>query len=371
MAGLYIHIPFCKKLCYYCDFHFTVSLKTKDSFLNAVVHEIEMRKGELHNEPIKTVYFGGGTPSVLTIEELRQIVNALNSSFDVSNCIEFSIELNPDDVTNDYLNGLKDLGFNRVSMGVQSFNNDLLKFLNRRHSAEEAQVAVAHLKNTFDNYTIDLIYGIPSQTIEHWANDLDSLKKINPPHFSAYQLGIEDKSVFGKWQKQNKFSPADEKIILIQYNQLIDFAWQQGYEHYEISNFCKPSTYSMHNKGYWTGEKYLGFGPSAHSYLGNQRMANVNINEQYIQRLISHKLPYEVEVLRIKDIFNDLLLTGFRTIWGISMADIDLLCSNKENFMRKIKPFIEKNWVVITDTQVRITEEGMLLTDFILRELFE
>lgn len=375
MAGFYIHIPYCKKACYYCDFHFVASLKNKNDMINALVKEIITRRTEWESESFDTIYFGGGTPSILAVDEIRKISNVIFENYSVNANMEFTIEANPDDLTVQYLDELKQkTRVNRFSLGVQSFDDSILKFLNRRHNSKQAVECVINAKKTgFDNFTLDLIYGIPGLSVELWKNSLDIFHKLDIPHFSAYHLMIEPKTVFAVWQKQGKFHPMDEDESLRHYNTLISFAKETGYDHYEISNFARNGIYSRHNTSYWKDIPYIGIGPSAHSFNKGIRRWNISNNSKYTISLMNNQKNYfEYENLTVNEKFNDYMLTSLRTKWG---ADIEYIKKNfGEEFMvhcmQVMQKFKEKDKIVLNKNNISLTEQGWFIADYLMSEFF-
>ena len=286
MAGLYIHIPFCTKRCLYCDFFSNTEMKYKEPYLSAVIRELELRKDYLEGEPVETIYFGGGTPSQLQAADFSRIFEAIHRLFDVSPCAEITLEANPDDMTPEYVAGLQTLPFNRVSMGVQSFKEEDLRFLNRRHNREQALLAVDLCKkNGLENISVDLIYGLPGQTLEEWKQNLDTVIRLDIPHISAYHLIYEEGTALYKLKEAGKITPVDEDLSVALFTSLIDQLTANGYLHYEISNFARPGMLSRHNSSYWIGKKYLGIGPSAHSYNGQNRQWNISSLPGYLQAI--------------------------------------------------------------------------------------
>jgi oxygen-independent coproporphyrinogen-3 oxidase len=375
MAGFYIHIPFCRKVCYYCDFHFTASLKNKNKVLEAIKTEIIRRSNDWKNTTFDTFYFGGGTPSILSIDEIVSVTDLVFKMYKFSDNPEFTIEANPDDLSKEYLSGLKQrTKVNRLSIGIQTFNNDLLKYLNRRHSGMQAIESVKDAQLTgIENITIDLIYGIPGMENSMLQNDLDTFIGLEIPHLSAYHLSIEPKTVFGVMQKRNQIKPVNEEISMQQYGLVTQTLKKNGYEHYEISNFAKNSMYSKHNTSYWNDQYYIGIGPSAHSYNGLQRRWNISDNSQYTNALLSDDNTYfDEEVLTKQEKYNDYILTSLRTKWG---ADLTIIEKNfgiayADHFQNiYTKKEMSKNF--ITDGYVfRLSETGWFIADYIMSEFF-
>lgn len=373
MAGIYIHIPFCKQLCYYCDFHFSVSLLRKNEMLEAIVKEIKMRTNELSQQP-ETLYFGGGTPSIYSVAELEIIVAEIKKNFSIGDFHEFTVEVNPDDLNEKYLEGLLRLGANRLSIGIQSFVDEHLTFMNRRHTAQQAIDCIKAAKHTgFTNINIDLIYGLPQMTQQQWCKNIEIFTDLDVPHLSAYHLGIEKKTVFYKLFEKGKLQPADEKNSIMQYKILEKMTVNAGFDHYEISNFAKNKMYSLHNTAYWQGKPYIGFGASAHSYNGNNiRRWNVANNKKYIDAINTNQTFWETEKLNTADKYNDFVLTLLRTSWGLNPNDIETKFGEGfyGYFCRQAKQFTDKGLIICNGTQMQIPTKHFLLSDKIIRELF-
>ena len=372
MSGIYIHIPFCKQLCYYCDFHFSVSLLRKNEMLAAIIKELQMRKNELEIKP-ETLYFGGGTPSIYSPGELKIITEEVKRNFYVDNFREFTIEVNPDDLNEKYLDELLQFGVNRLSIGVQSFVDEHLKFMNRRHTAQQAIDCIKTAQGAgFDNINIDLIYGLPQMTLQQWRKNIEIFIDLELSHLSAYHLGIENKTVFQKEFEKGKLKPIDEKISEKQYEILEKMTADAGFEHYEISNFAKNKLYSIHNTAYWQGKPYLGFGASAHSYDGNNtRRWNIANNKKYIDAINSNQTFWENETLSSADKYNDFILTTLRTNWGLN---VDILKNNFDEqfynyFCQQAKQFIDNGLIICDSLQIKIPTKHFLLSDRIIREL--
>lgn len=375
MAGFYIHIPLCRKVCYYCDFHFVASLSKKDSLIDSILIEIEQRSQEWADSSFSTIYFGGGTPSVLSIDEINTITSQIEKYHNIDDSIEFTLEANPDDLTPGYLERLKnDTKVNRLSIGIQSFHDRDLKFINRRHNGEQARLSILNTKKAgFSNITIDLIYGIPGLNNNEWEKNIMTFIELDIPHLAAYHLSIEPKTVFGVFQKRNKIQAIDEDISVQQYNLLTSILSKQGYEHYEISNFAKNGMSSKHNTAYWQGKKYIGIGPSAHSFDGNNRRWNISNNTRYCQSLINNLQDYyESENLSVNDRFNDYLLTSLRTIWGANLGFIKKEFGEQyyRHCSNKIEKYSDSEQITLREDNFRISEKGWLVSDAILSDFF-
>jgi oxygen-independent coproporphyrinogen-3 oxidase len=372
MAGLYIHIPFCKQACYYCDFHFSTSQDLKADLIGALCAELEMQRKYLENEPLETIYFGGGTPSLLSKHDLEDLFMAIHKNFAV-NSPEVTLEANPDDLSEENLAMLKNVGINRLSIGVQSFDDGILKFLNRAHSSADALGCLDLARHAgFDNISIDLIYAIPGQDNNLWKQNMERAIALSPEHISAYSLTIEDKTVFGQQQKKGIFPTEPDEVAASQMEMLMEVSGNAGYEQYEISNFCKPGFYSRHNSSYWQQKKYLGIGPSAHSYNGESRQYNISNNPRYIQSIAQGKIPRQVEVLSRANRINEYLFTTLRTVWGCNLnylrrnLDYDLL---KEKY--QAIALLEKLELVLRQSDILLlTKKGKLLADRIASDLF-
>ncbi len=373
MAGLYLHIPFCKQACHYCDFHFSTNQDKKAEMIQGMLREIELQKNYLSKKPLDSIYFGGGTPSILSNQELDLLMESLQQNFTVSASCEITVEANPDDLTQDKLQQLKDAGINRLSIGIQSFDNHILQFLNRAHNAEAAQNCVGLARDAgFDNISIDLIYAIPNQNHEAWDKNIDSALALKPNHISSYSLTIEEKTAFGRWAASGKLKPQDDEFAATQLIMLMGKLEENGFEQYEVSNFALPQFQSKHNSSYWKQQPYLGIGPSAHSYNGSSRQFNINNNNLYLKSLEKNIIPATIEVLTQAEIINDYLLTTLRTSWGASLSTI------KENFnfnlMEEYEPYInsliKNNFAIIENETLILTKSGKLLADKIASDLF-
>jgi len=372
MAGIYLHVPFCKVKCHYCDFHFSVQLKNRAELIDALVLEIRQRKDFLGDQIINTIYFGGGTPSVVEVELLAKLIDIIHKSFNVNPNCEITVECNPDDLTADKLKAYRSLGVNRLSLGIQSFDDKVLRFMNRAHSAEQAKNAVLMAQAVgFDNLTIDLIYGVPGSTRASWADELNQMKALEIPHLSAYCLTIEENTVFGNWLKNGKLKAFSDEESLAQFQYLMDFTSDLGMEHYEISNFAKPGYISQHNSAYWLGEHYLGIGPSAHSYNGVERGWNVANNMKYLQAVKKGDAYYENEMLSTKDRFNDYILTRLRTKWGIQLSDMNLISEEMtQSAAEMINGYLQNGSLIQVKDGFFITQKGRFIVDGISADLF-
>ena len=373
MAGIYLHIPFCKQACNYCDFHFSTSMKMKVDFVQAIIQEIELRKGVFANEFISSVYFGGGTPSLLSKEELDTIFEKLYKSFTIDADAEITLEANPDDLTFEKLQQLKDSPVNRLSIGVQSFRDEDLKYMNRAHTAIEALNSIKMAQDAgFQNITIDLIYGTPGMSNMDWKYNLIKSFALNIPHISSYALTVEEKTPLYYQILKKNLGPVDEQQSADQFKILIAEMLRHGYEQYEISNFCKDNSYSKHNSSYWKKDHYLGLGPSAHSYFGNLRMWNVSNNVKYIKALSTSKLPLVKENLNPQDMYNEYVMTSLRTKWGCSLIEIekDYSMSFSHYFKAQIKSHEMNGYIIENKGVYTLSETGKLIADRITSDLF-
>jgi len=364
MAGIYIHIPFCRQACHYCNFHFATSLHYKNDFIAALLKEIVVQKNYLDKEIVETIYFGGGTPSLLSIEDLVLIVEKIKSVFIVATGAEITLETNPDDIANTKLAGWKEAGINRLSIGIQSFFEEDLKWMNRAHTAQQAIDNLQLASSYFDNITIDLIYGTPQLTNEKWKQNVDTAISLNIPHLSCYALTVEPKTPLDKMIQQHKSEDINPDKQSEQFLLLMQWAEEAGYEHYEISNFAKKGMRSRHNSSYWQGKNYLGLGPSAHSFNGTSRQWNVSNNNNYIASINKGIIPFEKEVLTGTQKLNEYIMTSLRTMEGLNTA-----IAGKE-LIEKSKKFIEAGLMKLENNSLILTREGKLLADGIAAELF-
>lgn len=372
MAGLYIHIPFCAKRCIYCDFFSNTDQTFKENFLNALTQEMELRKDFLDGEPIETIYFGGGTPSQLSAKDFLRIFEAIELNFDISQCREITLEANPDDMTPEYVQSLRSLPFNRISMGVQSFHKEDLKFLNRRHNKTQAIEAVELCKkNGLTNISIDLIYGLPGQTEEKWAANLEEVIRLDIPHISAYHLIYEEGTALYKLMEIGKITAIDEDLSLYLFTTLIEHFSEAGYQHYEISNFARSGYISQHNSAYWHGKKYLGLGPSAHSFNKQNREWNISSLPVYLEGIAAKTPEIEIETLTTAEQYNDYIITRLRTMWGISYNDIqDFFGENYLIYCRKqAKTFLNRGLLIEEMNNLYLSREGIFLSDGIMSEM--
>jgi len=372
LAGIYLHIPFCAHKCAYCDFFSLTNPKYKDDFVQSILKEIYLQKHYLGSERVQTIYFGGGTPSLFSIEQLGKILNALYENFSMEKNVELTLEANPENLSITFLKALKKLGFNRLSIGIQSFDDDDLVLIRRTHQSQTAIQSVYDAKNQgFENISVDLMYGLPNLTLKKWQQNLNQMFQLEVQHISAYHLTIEPKTLFKKWYDQNKIQLPDEQISLEQFQLLVEKTAANGFLHYEISNFAKDGFISLHNTNYWMGVKYLGLGPSAHSYNLTSRQWNISNLHVYLDEISKGKVPYEKEILTLKEKYNDFIITSFRTMWGLNLEKLVLNFgpSYKKYFLKKIKKYLDKNFCIQNNDQIKLSEKGMFISDHIMADL--
>ena len=372
MAGIYIHIPFCKSICNYCDFYRVASSKYLQQYIFCITKELVLRRNFLEEE-INTIYFGGGTPSLLSTENIQNIISSIKFHFSCSNTLEITLEANPDDLSNDYLNELVKTDINRLSIGIQSFNNSFLKIMNRRHSAEIAINAIKNAQNYgFSNISADIIFGLPNQTIEDLNYDLQQMLMLHIQHISAYSLTYETNTIFSKWKDKQKIIPITDSLVAEMFYFVHNTLTNNDFEHYETSNFAKNGKYSIHNSNYWNRTKYVGIGAAAHSYNGKSRFWNVSNIKQYCEKIMLDIIPQEEEILSFKDEMNETILTGLRTSRGVNLIEFEKLFGNKylKTLLSNSSSFIENKNLVLNNNFLKITEKGLIITDYITSELF-
>ena len=372
MAGIYVHIPFCKQSCSYCDFHFSTSLKHKDDLVNGIITEVTNRK-KLLSDKIKTIYFGGGTPSLLSSDDLKRIVDAVYKNYSVASNIEFTLECNPDDLTEKKLKELEGSGVNRLSIGVQSFNNGELQFFNRAHNSNEAESSIKRSQDVgFENITIDLIYGSPISTENIWLDNLNKVHEFNVPHLSAYGLTVEPKTKLAHQIELGQLPQLNDEKMIRQFKTLIQKTKEFGLTQYEVSNFGKEGCFSEHNSNYWKGEEYLGIGPSAHSYVEGKRVWNVANNIKYIKALKNNETYFEEEQIDEKTAFNEYILTRLRTIWGVDLNYLQTKFDDKLNshFQKEIQSYQNSSYLEAKNNKITLTQEGIFIADKITSDLF-
>lgn len=372
MPGIYIHIPFCKQACHYCDFHFSTSMKKKDEMVMALAKELIMRAGEFENEIVETIYFGGGTPSVLDISELKLLIYTVYQNYNVAENPEITLEANPDDLSKDRILELAKNRVNRLSIGIQSFFDDDLKLMNRAHNANEAKACLAEATKHFDNISIDLIYGIPGLSNERWKQNIEAALSLDIPHISSYALTVEPKTTLKKLIQTGKIAEPNDEVAQEQFQILVDLLQANGFIHYELSNFGKPNYFSKNNSAYWLGKKYLGIGPSAHSYNGVSRSWNVANNSLYLKSIQENQLPNEVEILSLNDRYNEYIMTGLRTIWGVDLNRIEneFGTTTLTYLKKQAQKFLDDGLLVVDHTILKTTAKGKFLTDGMASDLF-
>lgn len=372
LVGLYIHIPFCKQACHYCDFHFSTSLGKKEAMIAAICKELVLRKGEFKDEVVGTIYFGGGTPSVLEVSEIHDIIQTVYDHYQVSDSPEITLEANPDDLSHEKIKQLAATPINRLSIGVQSFFEADLKLMNRAHNAVEAEQCIQESLKYFNNISIDLIYGIPNMTNERWQENIDKALTFNVPHISSYALTVEPKTALANFIKKGVIDPLDDALAESHYTTLVQQLEDNGYINYEISNFGKQDYFSKNNTAYWQGKKYVGIGPSAHSYDGIRRGWNSNNNSKYIKAIETNVLPMEEEVLSKTDRYNEYIMTGLRTMWGVSLLRTRGEFGERYHsyLLKQAQKYLEGNLLFLDGDTLLVTKKGKFLADGIAGNLF-
>lgn len=372
MSGIYIHIPFCKQACHYCDFHFSTSLKKKDAMVSALAKEIELRKSEFQNEVVETIYFGGGTPSILEIEDIKMLIDTVLEHYKVIENPEITVEANPDDLSQKRIIELSQNKVNRLSIGIQSFFEDDLKLMNRAHNSAEAKECLELATQYFDNISIDLIYGIPGMSNEKWRRNIETALSFNIPHISSYALTVEPKTALHSFIQKGIIAQPNDEVASAHFQILVDTLAEHDFVHYELSNFAKENYFSKNNSSYWLGKKYIGIGPSAHSYDGVKRGWNVSNNALYLKAIEENKLPIETEILTKTDRYNEYIMTGLRTIWGISLDRIEKEFGKTyvDYLNQQATKYIEDHLLFIDENILRTTKKGKFLSDGIASDLF-
>jgi oxygen-independent coproporphyrinogen-3 oxidase len=379
MSGIYIHIPFCKQACHYCDFHFSTSMNKKEEMVLALGKEIRMRKSELglldsarSDIEIETIYFGGGTPSVLTSAEINFLIDAVYENYEVGENPEITLEANPDDLSSERILELSKSKINRLSIGIQSFFEDDLRMMNRAHNSEEAQKCLQEATRYFDNISLDLIYGVPGMSNEKWKQNIEKALSFGVPHISSYALTVEPKTAMNKMIQTGKMEAPKDEVAQEHFMILVETLESKGFIHYELSNFGKEDYFSKNNSAYWLGKKYLGIGPSAHSYDGVSRSWNIANNPLYLKAIQDDKLPNEIETLSEADRYNEYVMTGLRTIWGVSLDRIKREFGQTyiDYLMKQAQKFLNDELVFIENNILRPTKKGKFLTDGIASDLF-
>ena len=382
MSGIYIHIPFCKQACHYCDFHFSTSIKKKDEMILALANELKLRKIESESELIETIYFGGGTPSVLSKDEIKFLIDEVYKHFKVAENPEITLEANPDDLSQERIIELSKTPVNRLSIGIQSFFEDDLKMMNRAHNVEEAIKCLTIATQYFDNISLDLIYGIPDSSQngeqaqqmsnEKWKQNIETALSFGIPHISSYALTVEPKTALSKLIQTGKIAAPKDEVAQEHFMILVEMLKNNGFIHYELSNFGKENYFSKNNSAYWLGKKYIGIGPSAHSYNGISRSWNVSNNSLYIKSIQENKLPSETEILSMNDRYNEYVMTGLRTIWGVSLDRISTEFGVKylDYLNKQSRKFVDDDLLFIENNILKPTLKGKFLTDGIASDLF-
>ena len=372
MAGLYIHIPFCKKACHYCNFHFSTNQKHKYEFLQALCKELQQRSTELKNTTVSSVYFGGGTPSLLTSEDLNLIFKTIKTYYKIAPSAEITLEANPDDLKNSKIKMLSETQINRLSIGVQSFFEEDLQLMNRAHNANEAVESLKIARQYFDNISIDLMYGMPQMSVERWRENLKVALGLGIKHMSCYALTVEPKTALEHFIKTSKHPPMNDALAASHFQVLIEDTQKAGLTHYEVCSFGTPEYFSQHNTSYWLGKPYLGVGPSAHSFDGKKRSWNVSNNTTYIKTLAKNQLPLTEEILTPENRFNEYLMTGLRTMWGVSLRNIDKNYGSefKTQLLENAQKHLNSKMLILENDVLKTTNKGKFLCDGIASDLF-
>lgn len=372
MAGIYIHIPFCRQACHYCDFHFSVKQEGREKIVFSLIKEMELQQDYLQREEINTIYLGGGTPSLLSQGELERIFDGLHHYFNIDKHAEITLEANPDDLTIKKIEALKLSPVNRLSIGIQSFFDTDLKWMNRAHSSQQALSSVKDAQAAgFNNVSIDLIYGLPDSNVDQWKENLSQAFELNVQHLSCYCLTIEPRTALASFIKSGKSKNVDDELSATQFEMLISKSREAGWQHYEISNFCKPDFFSRHNAAYWTGQKYLGLGPSAHSYNGISRQWNISHNYKYAEAIENGIVPFEDEILTPTQQLNERIMTSLRTMWGLDLTKVhhDFGKDPSTRIHTIAKKFEGSGHILFKDQHIQLTDHGKLIADRIILEL--
>ena len=371
-GAIYIHIPFCKQACHYCDFHFSTSMGKKEAMVSALKKELVLRKSEFRDEIIATIYFGGGTPSVLSSQDINDIIAEVYLNYSIAEHPEITLEANPDDLSEQKIEELANNKINRLSIGIQSFFEEDLKLMNRAHSAEEAESSIAKAIQFFDNISIDLIYGMPDMSNERWEQNIDKALSFGVPHISSYALTVEPKTALASFIKKGLIKPVDDQVAQDHFNILVQKMEENGFVNYEISNFGKPDYFSKNNTAYWLGKKYIGIGPSAHSYDGNNRAWNINNNAKYLKAIEKNELPLEKEMLSQTDKYNEYVMTGLRTIWGVSLTRIEEEFGTRylNYLLQNAQKYVKEELLLIEKETLYTSKKGKFLADGIASNLF-
>lgn len=372
MSGIYIHIPFCKQACHYCDFHFSTSMKKKEEMVLAIAKELQMRKNEFEKETVETIYFGGGTPSVLTTAEIDFLISEVYKNYTVAENPEITLEANPDDLSSERIIELSKSPINRLSIGIQSFFEDDLVMMNRAHNSVEAKKCLEEATQYFDNISLDLIYGIPGMSNEKWKQNIETALSFGIPHISSYALTVEPKTALNKLIQTGKIAKPNDESAQEHFAILVETLEANNFVHYELSNFGKANYFSKNNSAYWLGKKYIGIGPSAHSYDGVSRSWNVSNNSLYIKSIQEDQLPSEIEILSVADRYNEYIMTGLRTIWGVSLDRIETEFGSEylDYLHKQAQRFLDDDLLFIDNAILKPTPKGKFLTDGIASDLF-
>ncbi|WP_299684079.1 radical SAM family heme chaperone HemW [uncultured Dokdonia sp.] len=372
MASIYIHIPFCKQACHYCDFHFSTSMGKKDAMIQALIRELEVRKEEFHNETVDCIYFGGGTPSVLETEEINLLIQTVYKNYQVTDAPEITLEANPDDLSEEKIKSLSDSLINRLSIGVQSFFEEDLKLMNRAHNATEAIESITLSRKRFQNISLDLIYGIPEMSNSRWIQNIEQALDLGVPHISAYALTVEPKTALENFIKKGIIPPVEDEVAQEHHAILVERLEAAGYHNYEFSNFGKPGYFSRNNTAYWEGKSYIGIGPGAHSYNGKRRAWNISNNPKYIKAITQSELPQDVEELTTTDQYNEYVMTRLRTQHGVSLKEVATLFGSKMQayLLQQAQTHMESHFLFQEEDRLYVTKKGKFLSDGIASDLF-
>lgn len=373
MAGIYIHIPFCKKACHYCDFHFSTSFSYKNELIDCLLNEISLRTDYLSGESIGSIYFGGGTPSLLSDIEIKKILDVIHQNFNIESEIECTLEANPDDLTLEKMTSLRKAGINRLSIGVQSFFEEDLLFMNRSHNAAQAESCIALAREAgFDNFSIDLIFGYPLLSDEKWKRNIETVLQLNVPHISCYAMTVEPQTALASFIKKKKTPPVNQEQSAVQFEYLMHVLEAQGYQHYEISNYALPGKRAVHNSNYWKGIPYLGIGPSAHSFDGESRQWNIANNIKYMKAVSVNELPFEKETLTWSQKINERIMTSLRTMEGLNRTAITQQLNEEQliEWNDSLQHMQHEALILIEEETIKLTQKGKLFGDYVAGELF-
>ena len=372
MSGIYIHIPFCKQACHYCDFHFSTSMKKKEEMVLALGKEIVLRKSEFEDAVVETIYFGGGTPSILTIADVKFLIETVYENYSVIENPEITVEANPDDLSENFIIELSKTSVNRLSIGVQSFFEDDLLVMNRAHNSVEAKKCLKIATNYFNNISVDLIYGIPEMSNQKWTQNIETALSFGISHISSYALTVEPKTALKKLIDTGKIAQPKDEVASEHFDILVEKLTQNGFIHYELSNFGKENYFSKNNSSYWLGKKYIGIGPSAHSFDGKCRSWNVANNGLYLKSIFENNLPNEIEILTTTDKYNEFVMTGLRTIWGVNLNRIEIEFGQSyiKHLKKQFEKFVNDDLLVLENGILKTTKKGKFLSDGIASDLF-